>query len=177
MNKLITIAALILTANTATASNWIIGVGHVDLKSDSMGVKLPGTQLSAGYKFQPDYSNFSITTEYSLISGSGDDTYETTVRLGRVNYKLDIKLEIEKAETLSVRGQYDMSGSYLFGGPIYSRSEITASALGLEVTAEDSDTGYLAGGGLNITDNLDVEIGYTKIGSIKSTGLMLRYNF
>jgi len=176
MNKLITIALLIATS-TASASNWIIGVGRVDLKSDSMGVKLPGTQLAAAYKFQPEYSNFSITTEYSLISGSGDDTYETTVRLGRVNYKLDIKLEIDKAETFSIRGQYDMSGSYLFGGPIYSRSEITASALGLEVTAKDSDTGYLAGGGINISDNFDIEFTYNKIGSIKSTGLMLRYNF
>jgi len=176
MNKLITIA-LLIAANTANASNWIIGVGHVDLKSSSMNVKLPGTQLAAAYKFQPEYSNFSITTEYSLISGSGDDTYETTVRLNRLNYKLDIKLEIEKAETVSIRGQYDINRGYLFGGPIYARSEITASALGLEVTAEDSGTGCLAGGGINITDNLDVEIGYTKIGNIKSTGLMLRYNF
>lgn len=178
MNKLLLAATLLLTS-TANASNWVAGIGYAEINSSGEGleIKLPGTSFSLGHKFTQEHSNFSIIPEFSLITGSGQDTIETSV-VGRVfTYVVDINFEIEEIKTFSVRGQYDVGGSYMFAGPICSRTELKVSALAVERTAHDSDWGYLIGGGIDISDGMSFELSFNRIGNIDALAAQLRINF
>jgi hypothetical protein len=178
MNKLITIA-LLLATSAANASNWVAGIGYTEINSSGEGleIKLPGTVFSLGHKFTQEHSNFSIIPEFSLITGSGQDTIETNVEVGRMNYAVDINIEIEEIKTFSVRGQYEVSGSYMFAGPICSRTELNVSALDIEMTAHDSDWGYLIGGGIDISGGMSFELSFNRIGNIDALAAQLRINF
>jgi len=178
MNKLL-LAATLLLSSSASASNWIAGIGATKIKSsgEEFNIELPGTVFSLGRKFTQEHSNFSIIPEFSLITGTGQDTIETNVRIGRINYAVDINIEIEKVESFSVRGQYNLGGPYVFAGPIYSRTELKVSTLDVSVTAHDSDLGYLIGGGIEISDRLAFELSFNRIGNIDALTAQIRFNF
>ncbi len=179
MNKLITMALLATVSMTANASNWIAGIGYTKIKTSGEGinVSLPGIQASIGHQFNFKDSHISITPVFSVTKGAGKDAFETAINVGRFDIELDIDIEIKKIESFSVRFQYDTGDSYVFIGPIRSRSEISLQVLDIRATVKGIDTGYIVGGGIDISQNASIEVSFNKIKDVSGLTAQIRFNF
>lgn len=157
---------------TASANNWSVGGGYLNLSSDSQSIDISLGSLygSVAYTYQTDHKKLSIVPELKLGTGISDDS----VRL----YSTKVDVELERFVNFSVKVQYDVTDQvFVFVMPSYANAKIEASAGGLSESDSEWDFGVGTGIGYQFNAQTDVALSYEKFDDTDVISAGFSYSF
>ncbi|MEX2130016.1 MAG: outer membrane beta-barrel protein [Pseudohongiellaceae bacterium] len=166
-NLAIAVACSSLFVTGTAFAGVVAGVGYAQLDAD--GPTLGVIVGSIGYQYEVGSSNFSLTPQLRVGFGMQDDSItESGVR---------VKIDVDKAYGVDLRGQWDFDNTYFFVAPSYINYEIEGKAAGITVSEDSWEFGAGIGAGLNLSDNASVELSYEHIDEADAFVIGFRYKF
>lgn len=154
----------------SSLANWTGGVSYINI-SDNVGysdISLGVVAGSLGYEFNTS-EKFSLVPELRIGLGIKDDEFDWIV---------DVDVEVERFVSFSVRGQYDFNNTwYAYAAPSYTNLELKASLDDYFDSADESEFGFSAGFGINLTETTAIEVTFEDFDGTNLVGAGLKFAF
>lgn len=148
-------------------ANWSGGLSVIDISDDQLDFGV--IAASAGYAFKVN-EQFTVMPELRLGIGIENDSVEIL--------STDVKLEIKRFTSISVRGQYQLDDQwYAFAAPSYTNLDVEASALGQSDSDDEWEFGFNTGLGYKINEVMSLEASYENFDGTDFIGAGFKVNF
>ncbi len=163
MKKALFVLFTVFAASSANAQ-WLAGVNYLSYEDDTFGDISFGVMTGTiGYEYSQETSNITITPEFRLGTGVGEDTY------------LGVDFSLSMMYSFNLRATWEIApNAYLYVAPNFTKVHLDIGALEEE---SDFDFGYGLGVGYAIRDNFKIELTMEGFEGGDTTGFGVRYEF